>query len=201
MMATASATTNELASNDKDGLPAPRRRAGGRRGVNNLNSSFIASSITKSTEQNSDDKPPSESAVAGDGAAPKRRTSIQSRRERGGSLGSNLSNSLNRSVTGIERTEGRLSVSFSDNRGLSASTIADILSGSGLDLDGPESESEKSAKEMMEEQEEAVEGRDHLGSLGGAASPRSRRRSRPQLQTIVSQRIMKFDSSDGSDEE
>lgn len=200
MMATASATTNELASNDKDGLPAPRRRAGGRRGMNNnLNSSFTTACSISNTEQNSDDTPKSESAAADDGAEPKRRTTIESRRQRGGSLGSNLSNSLNRSMTGIERTEGRLSVSFSDGRGLSASAIADILSGSGLE---PDEESEKSAKEMMEDQEELAEGRDNLGSLGGAASPRSRRRlSRPKLQTIVSQRIMKFDSSDGSDED
>ena len=54
----------------------------------------------------------------------------------------------------------------------------------------------------MDEQEEAIEGRDSLASLGGSTplSPRSQRRRRPQLQTIVSQRIMKFDS-DGSDEE
>ncbi len=170
--------------------------------MNNLNSSFTACSISN-TEQNSDDTSPSESSAAAgdDGAAPKRRTTIESRRQRGGSLGSNLSNSLNRSMTGIERTEGRLSVSFSDDRGLSASTIADILSGSGLEPDEPGSESEKSVKEMMEDQEEMVEGRDSLGTLGGAASPRSRRRmSRPKLQTIVSQRIMKFDS-DGSDED
>ncbi len=198
MMATA--TTNELASNDKDGPPAPRRRAGGRRGMNNLNNSFTACSISN-TEQNSDDTPPSESAAGDDGAEPKRRAKIESRRQRGGSLGKNLSNSLNRSMTGIERTEGRLSVSFSDGQGLSASTIADILSGSGLEADEPGSESEKSVKEMMEDQEEMAEGRDNLGSLGGATSPRSRKRlARPKLQTIVSQRIMKFDS-DGSGED
>mmetsp|Transcript_12974 Transcript_12974/g.21253 ORF Transcript_12974/g.21253 Transcript_12974/m.21253 type:complete len:201 (+) Transcript_12974:67-669(+) len=200
MVATVSTTTNELATDDKHEQPAPRRRAGGRRGTNNLNSSFKACSIT-SNENTEDQNSHSESAAT-DGEGPNRRATQSSRRQRGGSLGSCLSSSLNRSMTGIERTEGRLSVSFSDNRGLSTAMIADILSGSGLDAEEQGSDAEKSFKEMMEEQEEAMEGRDSLGKLGGIASlsPRSQRRTKPQLQTIVSQRIMKFDS-DGSGEE
>ena len=66
----------------------------------------------------------------------------------------------------------------------------------------PDEKSDKSFKEMMEEQEEAVEGRDSLGKLGGCPtlSPQSKRRNRPHLQTIISQKIMQFDS-DESDEE
>ena len=172
----------------EEGQPAPRRRAGGRRGTNSLNSSFTASCAI-GDDKNSDDK-----------VAPKGR--IKSRRERGGSLGRSLSNSLNRSLNGIQRTEGRLSVSFSDSQGLSSEAIADILSGSGLEPDD-QSDSSVSVKELMDEQEEAMEQRDGLGSLKGSTplSPRSQRRmKRPQLTTIVSQRSMKFDLEDSDGE-
>ena len=200
MMVT-STTTNELATDDKHvQQPAPRRRTGGRRGMNNLSSSFKACSISPNTEAEENS---GEAADDCEDDEPKRRASHASRRQRGGSLGSCLSSSLNRSMTGIERTEGRLSVSFSDAKGLSNAMIADILSGSGLEPDENGSDPEKSFKERMEEQEEAVEGRDSLGKLGGCPtlSPRSQRRnSRPQLQTIISQKMLQFDS-DGSDEE
>ncbi|KAL7437369.1 hypothetical protein ACHAXM_009086 [Skeletonema potamos] len=189
MMATTNATTNELAADDNDGLPARRSRAGGqRRGTNNLSISFKAFSI---------DNNEFEVSSSNDSTPPKRRT--PSRRERGGSLGSCLSSSLqDRALGGIDRTEGRLSVSFADPRGLPSAMIADILSGAGLDPpDIPSSEPQKSLKELMDEQEEAVEGRDSVGSLGDSPktlSPRSqKRRSRHlQLATIISQKSMNF---------
>ncbi len=207
------ATTNELAADDKDGLPAPRRRAGGRRVMNNLSSSFKACSISNDNTEDKNSDDPSESAAAGDENAsspPKRRA--PSRRARGGSLGSCLSSSLqDRALGGIDRTEGRLSVSFADQRGLSSATIADILSGSGLDPPDEGSEPEKSLKELMDEQDEAVEERDWVGRLGPKTltTPRSqRRRSRHlQLTTIVSQKSMNFnfdpskDLESSSDEE
>lgn len=186
---TTGTTSNELAVDNTDGLlPAPRRRAGGRRGTNNnLSSSFKACTIS----HNSDD--PSAAEVDLDSSPPKRRAT--SRRDRNHSLGNSLGKSLqDRGVGGIERTEGRLSVSFSDQRGLSSSAIADILSGSGLDhSDEPGAESEKHLKALMDEQEEAVEGRDSVGSLGGFSSSSPRNQKRQQLSTIISQKIMKFD--------
>ena len=199
MMATAM-TTNELATDEDkdDGLPT--RRRGGRRGhhggVNNLSSSFNACSLNGSgrggggdTEDTSDDpKDNNDAATAPPGTPPKRRPS--SRRSRAGSMGSRLCSSLqDRGTEGIARTEGRLSVSFSDQRGLSGATIADILSGSGLDPPEPGSEPEKSLKELMEEQDEAQEGRDSLGKL---TTPNRRRSRHMQLTTIISQRSMKF---------
>jgi hypothetical protein len=185
--------------------------------MNNLSSSFKACSISNDNTEDKNSDDPSESAAAGDENAsspPKRRA--PSRRARGGSLGSCLSSSLqDRALGGIDRTEGRLSVSLEGylltQRGLSSATIADILSGSGLDPPDEGSEPEKSLKELMDEQDEAVEERDRVGRLGPKTltTPRSqRRRSRHlQLTTIVSQKSMNFnfdpskDLESSSDEE
>ena len=193
MMATGM-TTNELAT---DELPTRRRtrRSQQNGGMNNLSSSFNAA-CSLNVEDTSPDDPPHDdddtttTPSSPGGTPPKRRA--PSRRARTGSLQSRLCSSLqDRGSEGIARTEGRLTVSFSDQRGLSGATIADILSGSGLEPDESGKEPEKSLKELMDEQDEAQEGRDSLSSLG--TSPTTRRRSRHmQLTTIISQESMNF---------
>ena len=199
MMATGT-TTNELATDE----PPTRRRA--RRGqqnggMNNLSSSFNAAcSLNNQDTSSSPDAPPHEDDTTATpqslGTPPKRRA--PSRRARTGSLQSRLCSSLHdRGSEGIARTEGRLSVSFSDQCGLSGATIADILSGSGLEPDESGAEPEKTLEELMDEQEEAQEGRDSLGSL-----PKGRRRSRHiQLTTIISQKSMNFNYDPNDDDD
>ena len=189
-----SSTPDEVATDNKD-MPFTRRRSKGlRRGVgdmNNLRGSFKACSVAsddsddsiddKKDDPNDNDPPPS--------PLPNRRLRSRARARSDSLLLSRLSRSLeDRCSGGIEGTLGRLTVSFSDQRGLSGATIADILSGVGLDPpDDDEQDNATSFKELMEEQEEAMEGRDNLGALGGACNrPRRRSYTRPQLAPIPS---------------
>ena len=153
-----------------------------------------------------------------------------SRRPRGGSMSHSLANSLNRDRrSGLAGTEGRLSQSFLDTKGLGEETIGDILKGfedddeeKGGTTDNTHSTSIKSVpvntKQSMEELLGVSNSEDEDDDAFNASDnnmmrPNSRRemrgsiKDRMKLMTIVSQRELKCppslqcDTSSGGDGE
>mmetsp|Transcript_24012 Transcript_24012/g.43045 ORF Transcript_24012/g.43045 Transcript_24012/m.43045 type:complete len:162 (+) Transcript_24012:40-525(+) len=117
-----------------------------------------------------------EKPAAGGGDAPPARRRTTARRSR--AANSTLSNSLRADRrTGLAATRGRLSVSFSDTKGLSAAQIGDILSG-GLDGDD---EPEASMDDLL-----------GVGRKGGSEGNNRSTSRRIGLKTIQSQRSVSF---------
>ena len=148
-----------------------------------------------------------------------------SRRPRGGSMSHSLANSLNRDRrSGLAGTEGRLSQSFLDTKGLGEETIGDILKGfedddeGGNDKADTHSTSIKSlpvnTKQSMEELLGVSNSEDEDDDAFNTNDMRPNRREmrgsikdRMKLMTIVSQRELKCppslqcDTSSGGDTE
>eukprot|EP00581_Thalassiosira_minuscula_P003296 CAMPEP_0183738744 /NCGR_PEP_ID=MMETSP0737-20130205/55371_1 /TAXON_ID=385413 /ORGANISM="Thalassiosira miniscula, Strain CCMP1093" /LENGTH=172 /DNA_ID=CAMNT_0025973351 /DNA_START=152 /DNA_END=670 /DNA_ORIENTATION=- len=138
-------------------------------------------------------------------APPARRRAPSGRRQR--AAGNALSNSLRADRrTGIESTKGRLSVSFSDQKGLGAAMIGDILAG----FDDGEDEPEKSMEELLGMSGDKDDGEEDFGNKSlseiGNKSLTSIN-TRMKLMTIESQRCVTFGlnaddlASDESDED
>ena len=152
-----------------------------------------------------------------------------SRRPRGGSMSHSLANSLNRDRrSGLAGTEGRLSQSFLDTKGLGEETIGDILKGFEDDDDndggkGTDTHSNSiktlpvNTKQSMEEllgvNNSASEDEDEFNASDNNMMRPNRRemrgsiKDRMKLMTIVSQRELKCppslqcDTSSGGDNE
>jgi len=149
-----------------------------------------------------------------------------SRRPRGGSMSHSLANSLNRDRrSGLAGTEGRLSQSFLDTKGLGEETIGDILKGfedddedekSGTDNTHSNSiktvpvNSKQSMEELLGVNNSASEDEDDAFNIDMRPNRREMRGSikdRMKLMTIVSQRELKCppslqcDTSSGGDNE
>lgn len=150
-----------------------------------------------------------------------------SRRPRGGSMSHSLANSLNRDRrSGLAGTEGRLSQSFLDTKGLGEETIGDILKGfedddedekSGTDNTHSNSiktvpvNSKQSMEELLGVNNSASEDEDDTFNSNDMRPNRREMRGsikdRMKLMTIVSQRELKCppslqcDTSSGGDNE
>ena len=135
-----------------------------------------------------------------------------SRRPRGGSMSHSLANSLNRDRrSGLAGTEGRLSQSFLDTKGLGEETIGDILKGFEDDDDGgegtdnnnkasikslPVNSQKKSMEELLGVNNSASEDEDEFNASNEDMRPNRREmrgsiKDRMKLMTIVSQRELK----------
>lgn len=162
-------------------MPARRpARRSPRAGNSSLSSSFSNSNSLDLSKAVGNTGSPS--ADGGD-KLPARRATRQSRAANP-SLSSSFSNSLRGDRnTGLKGTKGRLSVSFSDEQGLSAATIGDILS----EFEDGEDEKEMSMEDLL-----------GVGKEGGRDEkkvPVSRTRGtrgKMQLMTIQSQRSVTF---------
>lgn len=148
-----------------------------------------------------------------------------SRRPRGGSMSHSLANSLNRDRrSGLAGTEGRLSQSFLDTKGLGEETIGDILKGFEDDDDGSGTDNKThstsiksvpvNTKQSMEELLGVSNSEDEDDDAFNTNDMRPNRREmrgsikdRMKLMTIVSQRELKCppslqcDTSSGGDTE
>ena len=163
---------------------------------------------------------------------PNRRRTSSNRRPRGGSMSHSLANSLNRDRrSGLAGTEGRLSQSFLDTKGLGEETIGDILKGFEDDEDNedeggtdnnkystsikslPVNSQKKSMDELLgvsnsedEEDDDAFDTNDN-DMRPNRREMRGSIKDRMKLMTIVSQRELKCppslqcDTSSGGDGE